>query len=393
MDKVSIPFQGFSLGAQEGGAMASEQRKKFKDWFDREAALAWVQQVQSVYPQFDGKIFERAACQSLDDLEFAARVQQFSDALAETLPSERSEAIDILRRSLPGLLPDCESPTDGWLQWPLGQFIADHGLEHYEVSMQAMMELTQRFTSEFAVRPFLESYPERVFQDFQVLCQHPNSHVRRWCSEGSRPRLPWGVVLKDLVRDPLPIFPILEALKDDPELYVRRSVANNLNDISKDHPELVVELCEKWSLDSNPLRDWLIKHALRGLVKDANPVALKILGFHAPQNLEVQLSLSPSQIRLNESLELQLRLKNRGKMVQKLQVDYVVHYVRLKDKISEKVFKWKTLEIDGDSALELSKKHFMKSTTIRALYPGSHRVEVQINGCRLAEASFDFANC
>ena len=368
----------------------AEEKKKFKDWFDRAAGLAWVVQIRKVYPEFDGERFARLASRGLKKLEFKGRVQQFSEALAQTLPKSTREALNILRKSLPEPLPDCDSPTDGWLQWPMGEFIAENGLDEYEASLDAMVALTQRFSSEFAVRPFLVKYPDRMLSDLLKLVDHPSPHVRRWCSEGCRPRLPWGMVLKDLVKDPSPVIPILEALKDDSNLYVRRSVANNLNDIAKDHPDLVVELCKKWSRASTPDRDWLIKHALRSLVKSAHPGALAVLGFSPPKKLELDFSLSPPTIALGESVVLTLRLRNCSKLSQRLQVDYVVHYVRKKQKTSEKVFKWKSLELGPGVTVTLDKKHAMKSTTIRALYPGSHRIEVQINGLRMAEAGFEF---
>ena len=148
--------------------------------------------------------------------------------------------------------------------------------------MTAMIELTQRFSSEYAVRPFVERYPEATFKRLLALTDDPSPHVRRWCSEGTRPRLPWGAKLHHLVADPSPIWPILEALKDDDELYVRRSVANNLNDIGKDHAALVVERCQAWLEDGNAQRDWTVKHGLRSLVKDGDPGALAVMGYGPP---------------------------------------------------------------------------------------------------------------
>ena len=161
-----------------------------------------------------------------------------------------------------------------------------------------MYALTQRFTAEYAVRPFVEHYPEESVSILYDLVGDESPHVRRWCSEAVRPRLPWGKVLKALVEDPEPILPILEALIDDPELYVRRSVANNLNDISKDHPELVVDLCEEWYDESNEERMWVVRHALRGLIKAAHRGALGLLGFPPPpEELRARLEVEPSEVR------------------------------------------------------------------------------------------------
>ncbi|PON16401.1 DNA alkylation repair protein [Candidatus Entotheonella serta] len=323
-----------------------------------------------------------------DWLEFAGRVQQFSDALAATLPQSVPKALAVLIESLPPPLPDCEAVTDGWLQWPVGQFIADHGLDHVEASMKAMIELTQRFTSEYAVRPFVERYPEVTFARLLALTDHPSPHVRRWCSEGARPRLPWGKKLQRLVADPSPIWPILESLKDDDELYVRRSVANNLNDIAKDHAALVVQRCGAWSEDGNERRDWVIKHGLRSLIKAGDAGALAVIGFGPPQGVTAILSIQPEQIAIGGEIALSAQLETTSRQAQALIVDYAVHYVRQGGKTSDKVFKWTTLQLPARERVTLDKRHSMKATTVRALYPGVHQADLQINGVRVAEGHF-----
>ncbi|MEM8963069.1 MAG: DNA alkylation repair protein [Acidobacteriota bacterium] len=367
---------------------ASNERKAFKNWFDHEAARALAEQIGSAHPSFDQGAFLRAATEDLNALEFNARVAQFADALATTLPADVPRALKILTASLPAPLPDCEAVTDGWLQWPIGHFIGTYGVDHYSASMSAMIELTQRFSAEFAVRPFAERYTDETLEELTRLTTHPSPHVRRWCSEGLRPRLPWGRRLQFLIDDPSPVWPILEALKDDPELYVRRSVANHLNDIAKDHPELVVERCLQWSTDASTERMWVIKHALRSLIKAGDPGALAVMGYHPPRDLEATLSVQPTSIEIGESVELEAIVHSSSDQAQDLLIDYVVHYVRKGDKVSAKVFKWKTLRLDALGKQSLTKRHSMRVTTIRALYPGTHRVELQINGARVAEASF-----
>lgn len=370
---------------------AETKRKAFKDWFDRSAAQAMASQMAGAMSGFDRRKFVRQATRDLQALEFTQRVQQFSDALRATLPESLPEALSVLVESLPPALPDCDSTTDGWLQWPLGQFIADHGLQHFDASMAAMVELTQRFSSEFAVRPFVEHYPEETFQRLRELTRHPSPHVRRWCSEGTRPRLPWGKKLRFLVSDPSPIWPILEALKDDEELYVRRSVANNLNDVAKDHPELVVARCKAWSRGASERRAWVIRHGLRTLIKKGDPGALAVVGYGPPRKLRAELSLSPKRIRVGGEVTLAAEIATTAARSQKLAVDYVVHYVRRNDKTSGKVFKWKTLTLPAGSTMALEKRHPMRKTTVRTLYPGLHRIELQVNGVRVAETSFQLA--
>ncbi len=366
----------------------ASERKAFKDYFDREAARALAAQVAAAWPRFDEQGFVRRATRGLGKLEFAGRVQQLSDALAATLPESVPEALGVLVASLPEPLPDCEAVTDGYLQWPVGQFIADHGLLHLDASFDAMVELTQRFSAEFAIRPFVAERPDETFAWLETLTGHPSPHVRRLCSEGTRTRLPWGRRLRALAADPTPVWPILEALKDDPERYVQRSVANHLNDVAKDHPALVVKRCRAWSKGAGEGRQWIVRHALRSLVKAGDPDALALIGFGRPLRLEATLRARPGRIAVGESVRLEARLETRATRAQDLMLDYVVHYVRKGDRSSEKVFKWKQVRLPARSTLELEKLHSMRATTVRALYPGLHRVELQANGERIAETRF-----
>lgn len=365
-----------------------EQRKAFKDYFDRAAAKQLADQIHAVHRRFDRAAFIRRCVRNLNQLEFSERVKQFAGAMHRTLPDATPRSLRILQDSLPPVLPDCDSVTDGWLQWPVGQFIADYGQSHLDESFAAMIELTQRFSSEFAVRPFVEHQPEETFRRLGSLIDHPSPHVRRWCSEGVRPRLPWGRKLQALIENPDPILGILESLHRDPELYVRRSVANNVNDIAKDHPDRVLKICGKWSRSANDSSQWVIKHGLRTLVKAGNTEALRLVGFQPPESIGLTLTLTPTQIAIGESVSMELTLANRSPKRQSLMIDYAVQYVRLGGRSSDKVFKWKSITLEPGEQTTVSKTHPMKVTTVRKLYSGRHRVVVQVNGQRLAEASF-----
>lgn len=367
-------------------------RKAFKDWFDEKAAASLADQIGAVHPKFDRSQFIKLATSGLFEKEFHARVEHFSNALLVTLPKSPPAALKILRKSLPPELPDTENVTDGWLQWPIGKFIADHGIDHFEESFETMIELTKRFSAEFAIRPFVVQYPERTMRRVLELTSHPNAHVRRLCSEGTRPLLPWGQKLHALIADSSPVLPVLEALKDDTSRYVTRSVANHLNDIAKNDPDLVISICRRWSEEASTERKWLIKHALRSLLKSGHPKALEILGFGPPRDLAATLSSEPETIAIGESIQFCAEIENRGSDKVSLMVDYVVHFVKKTGNAAPKVFKWKTLDlVPGESAI-LEKKQTMKHATIRTLYPGNHRVELQINGVRLAESDFDLSD-
>lgn len=368
--------------------MAEAERKSYKDWFDKEAAKALAAQLAAIDKKFETQNFIKRCCKGLTALEFNARVKQFADAMAASLPDEYPEALAIIQKSLPEPLADCDSVTDGWLQWPVGQFIADYGLDYFDESMECMVELTKRLTSEFAVRPFVERYPEQTFEYFHQCIEDDNPHVRRWCSEGSRTRLPWGGNLKALIAEPSPILPVLEALKDDQEIYVRKSVANSLNDLSKDHPALVVNVCQRWSKDSNEDRDWIIKQGLRTLIKQGDSRALKLTGFKTPEKVKSTLSLGKRRIATGEFVELQVSLRNESRKKQKLLLDYVVNFKGKNDKVRSKVFKWKSLELAAGEFLNIKKRHPMKQTSVRALYPGKHSIRLQVNGQLMEEAEF-----
>lgn len=365
------------------------ERKLFKDWFDRDAARQLARKVSSIDKNFDENKFIRLATGKINDLEFHARIRQFSNAFAETLSSAYPQAIDILIRSLPPALEGCDQIKEGYLFWPIGQFIADHGLDHFEDSLYAMTELTQRFTSEFAVRPFLEKHPDKTLENLTALTSHHNPHVRRWCSEGVRTRLPWGKKLHHLIADPAPIWLILEKLKDDPEIYVRRSVANNANDLAKDHPEAVIARCKSWSKNASPERLWVINRSLRSLIKDGHPAALRVVGYNPPKKLTAHLQAKPKRISIGDSVELTANMSSSLSRSQKLLIDYAVHYVRKGGKTGIKVFKWKQIELPASDDATLTKQHSMRITTIRALYPGTHKVELQVNGVRIAETKFE----
>jgi hypothetical protein len=197
--------------------------------------------------------------------------------------------------------------------------------------------------------------------------------------------LPWGKRLNSLVNDPTPLWTILEALKDDPERYVRRSVANNLNDIAKDHPELVIARCKKWNRKKTPERSRLIKHALRSLIKDGQPDALALIGFEPPCDISVDLTTDQSKAKIGDSIQLTASLSSHSAVEQSLLLDYIVHFVRKNGSTGAKTFKWTQLTLAPGGKRTVHKKHPFKLTTIRQLYAGVHRIELQLNGHRLTD--------
>ena len=250
-----------------------------------EAIACLAHNLQLVHPKFDAAGFRRTALQGLEPLGILERGQHLAAALRHHLPNRYAEAVEVMLRSLtPPLMQTHELGLAVFFYLPHVCFVANYGLDPahnrgadpFEVSMRAQYELTRRFSAEFSIRPYLQAWPERTLSRLMEWTRDPDPHVRRLCSEGTRPRLPWAPRLPAFVKDPRPVLPILEALKDDPDLYVRRSVANHLGDIAKDHPALAFGICEGWLAGASAERCWLIRHAVRHPAKHGVPAAVRL---------------------------------------------------------------------------------------------------------------------
>lgn len=366
------------------------ETQPFKSYLNAELAKQLAENIRQVYPDFPVNAFVAQASAGLDELELKARTAHIAAALRDHLPAEYAKAVNIL---LAILGPENEGEKGVFGEWyflmPVAYFVEVYGLEEFEVSMKAMYEITKRHTSEFAVRPFLIRYPERTWQQLHEWVTDENPHVRRWVSEGTRPRLPWGRQLPAFIEDPRPVLTLLEHLKDDPSLYVRRSVANNLNDISKDHPDLVIETLTCWHKGASQGTLWLIRHALRTLLKKAHPDALRLLGYGEAQVSLNEFHITPSVLQFGESLTLSFTLQSTSEQTQQLMIDYLVHFVKANGKTRAKVFKWSKKTLKAGQTLTLRKKHTIKPITTRRYYGGTHRVELQVNGKIMGEAIFE----
>lgn len=351
--------------------------------------------LQRAWPAFDRARFEKLALANLAALEMKARAMQVADALEATLPPDFDHAATIIETTLApvrdgedlGWQSD-DSGLAGWIGWGLGEFIARRGVAHPERALRALHALTQRFTGEWAIRPILLAHPELTFATLQQWTRDPSPHVRRLASEGSRPRLPWGLQLKPLIADPSPTAPLLHALQDDASPYVRRSVANHLNDIAKDHPARVADWLDTHLPGATPERRALLKHASRTLVKKGDARVLAAWGLGAAFNGEATLRLRPKRVAVGGALELTLELTSTARKPQRLAIDYVVHHVKANGGTSPKVFKGWTRTLAAGETVALAKKHSLKTITTRVYHPGLHRIAVQVNGQVVAEAAF-----
>jgi len=348
-----------------------------------------------VSPEFNNDIFTELASQSLDKLELKQRVMQLRDALDATLPTNIDQRCAVLVASLhPSEDTDrdqvkfSDEGASGFAVWPLTELVSHCGMAYPEQSLAVLKEMTKRFSAEFAVRPFLVEHETLTLRVFQAWTMDENRHVRRLVSEGSRPRLPWGMRLHNFVDNPAPLMPLLEALKDDPEEYVRRSVANNLNDIAKDHPGTVVNTAEEWIKDAGKPRIKLLKHACRSLIKNGNSDALGLFGYSAVGSATAEMQITSPVVRYGESLEFMLSLTGLEPGAN-LVIDYVVHFVKANGSTSPKVFKWMDKQAVKSSTLTAARKHAIKPITTRKYYPGTHALEIKVNGVSLAMAEFE----
>lgn len=311
------------------------------------------------------------------ELSLKQRVRRIATTLYQQLALPFPDCCELLKpvsseiRGLPGLIfPD---------------IVEQFGLDDFATSMQALAHFTCYSSAEFAIRPFLHRYPQQSLQQLQLWAGSDNVHLRRLSSEGCRPRLPWGQKLPQFIADPSPLLPLLQLLKQDPEDYVRRSVANNLNDISKDHPDWVLQLAQQWH-GQHRHTDWILKHALRGLLKQRHPQALQLFGCNV-RPLEAKLMLTQQQLRYGEVLQFSAQLQLQDGPAP-LRVEYAIDFASKNGSKRHKVFQWLQRQA-GPGILQLQKSYRFSDLTTRRHYAGAHQLHLIVNGSIVVSATFD----
>ncbi|MDD2918765.1 DNA alkylation repair protein [Rhodoferax sp.] len=362
-----------------------------KNQYGADVPRAIAAMISKVHPAFNCERFVGDALDGYEALELMPRGKKIAQALRRHLPDDYPRAMAILLDSLDQ--PHGRDPNlslASFLYLPHTMFVAQYGLAHFEMSMRAQHALTQRFTAEFSIRPFLEQYPDATLQQLEAWTADPSPHVRRLVSEGTRPRLPWAPRLRQFQADPAPVLALLELLKDDPELYVRRSVANNLNDIGKDHPAVLASTAQAWLKNAPAGRAWIVGHALRSAVKRGERAALKVLGFGNKAQVAVgHIQMTPARAVMGGSVRIGFTLTSTHSHGQRVLVDLAVHYIKASGQASAKVFKLKTLELAPGQTAALAKTLSLAELTTRKHYPGVHRVEVILNGVTQSLGAFE----
>jgi 3-methyladenine DNA glycosylase AlkC len=336
---------------------------------------------EHAYPNFNAKGFIKEVTHNIEPLSLNERLRNTSVVLSQHLPADYKQAIDIMFRAI-------NEVPKGYTALVFPDFVGLYGKEHFELSMEALKHFTTFGSSEFAIREFIRIAPEKVLKVMKSWTKDSNPHIRRLASEGSRPRLPWSFKLDAILKNPALTRPILEALKADEELYVKKSVANHLNDLSKDHPDYMIALMQEWGTD-NPHTAWIIKHASRSLIKKGHKDSLAIFNFEKKVKLRVEnFRLSPARIHLGEVLQLDFDIISEKSTPQKLVIDYAIHYAKATGNLSRKVFKLKEVTLLPGQQLHLTKKQLFKDFTTRKHHSGKHQIEIMINGHAYVEKSF-----
>jgi len=339
---------------------------------------------------FDSESFEKFALDNLSSLELKQRVHHIIEVLQQHLSKDILENFSLFKQiKRVWDHGNTDDPFRSFAAWPIIDYIAVYGVEYPEESLDLMAELTSIFSAEFAVRPFIKQFPQLCHERFKLWFNSEDEHVRRLVSEGTRPRLPWGMKLQQFIDDPMPNIPLLTQLKNDPSLYVRRSVANHLNDIAKDNTDVVIETCQKWHKDASAEVLWVIKHATRTLVKQGEPRIFSLLGYTDKPKIDCsELSLSAKNIKMGEQIDFTFSLQSKSEIKQKVVIDYALYFVKANNDQKPKIFKLKNLSLQAKSKVTLQKTFSFKAISTRKYYPGVHKVEILING--ISQQSIEF---
>jgi 3-methyladenine DNA glycosylase AlkC len=353
-----------------------------KEIFDRARLASIADAAAETAPGFDHRRFMAAATNDLDDLGIMQRMRQTAVALEAALGMPFPKAAGFLRELAPRL-------DHGFAAIALCEYVALFGRDQFDLAMQALHDLTRFGSAEFAVRHFLAADFDRTLAVMRGWAGDADEHVRRLSSEGSRPRLPWSFRLERAIADPSLTGPILERLKADPSLYVRKSVANHLNDIGKDHADALIERVSRWD-PADKRTAWIVRNALRSLIKKGDARALALIGATGTAQVRVEsFSVTPQRLALGGNVTISAELVATGHADQHIVADYAVHYVKANGGSSRKVFKLRELDMPARGRASLTVRRAIRDFTTRRHYPGRHAVELMLNGTVVAEGAFE----
>jgi 3-methyladenine DNA glycosylase AlkC len=337
----------------------------------------------AAWPEFPRRQFVSGLRSRLEALELLARIELLADGLVAALPSDFEDAAAVLWRAL-------ASPTfTGWMTWPCGGFVARRGIDHPEMALRLLAGLTPRWSSEFALRPFIERHPAVTYDFLHRWVADADEHVRRLVSEGTRPRLPWAPRSRRLIDDPTPNLTLIGALVEDPSPYVRRSVANHLYDIAKDHPDLAIDLARQWA-ERGERGAWIARHGLRTLVKRGDRDALVVLGVHPDADVSVsELTVDKRHVRIGEAVTVACTLVLGSGPPADVVIDYRVHFDGARSVKEPKVFKLARRHLERAQPVTFTITPRFEHVSTRRIHPGAHTIDIQVKGSVLASITVD----
>ena len=338
--------------------------------------------ILEAYPGFDRQKFKQNVFdKQWPERELKARMTHIAESLHPFLPADYPHAIEVLTTA--------SQKFSGFEAMFFPAFAELFGLDDFKHSTAALEIMTRFSSSELAVRPFIIKYGKKMMQQMERWAESDNYHVRRLASEGCRPRLPWAMALPEFKRDPSPVLAVIEKLMLDESEYVRRSVANNLNDISKDHPEILITILQK-RLGQHDYSDRILKHASRSLLKQGNIDVLKLFGFSDPDHITIADLQIAKSVRLEGALPFSFAIQAEEKMLGKLRIEYAIDFMKANGKQARKIFKISEAHY-ADHAKKISRSHSFKLITTRKYYPGRHDLAVIINGKQLDSIAFELS--
>jgi len=353
----------------------------WKDKLNHDTVSEFAESIKSVYRAFDVTEFMKSTMKDWETLELMASGRRITENMQKFLPADYKEAISIMDKVI--------VISDDFFKMCFPTFVELYGTseQYWDISMAALELYTQYSSSEFAVRPFIINHEKRMMKQMYVWSKHENEHVRRLSSEGCRPALPWGVALAKYKKDPSPILPILEQLKADPSEYVRKSVANNLNDISKTHPDLVAKLAKKWH-GKHKHTDWIIKHGCRTLLKKGNREVLELFGLGNADAVEVSgFALSDTTISFGGDITFSFEIKVKADT--KVRLEYGMDFMKANGKQNRKIFQISEIAMKNKQKKSYSKSHSLADVSVRKHYPGVHAITLIVNGTQRGTLEFE----
>ncbi|MBL4734720.1 MAG: DNA alkylation repair protein [Flavobacteriales bacterium] len=361
----------------------------FKNIYNQKFFEKFTKALLVVIPDFDKASFlNHIYDNEWENRELKQRMRHVAETLKRHLSDDYSDNVNTVIRIIEHLQKNgIREEVIEYMFFP--DFIELYGLDHYKISVNAIEKITQFTSCEFGVRPFIIKHPKKMMEQMLRWSTHEHPMVRRLSSEGCRPRLPWAMAIPHLKESPLSIIPILENLKNDESESVRKSVANNLNDVSKDNPDTVIAITRSWKGKTKET-DWLIKHGCRTLLKQGNSEVMELFGFGSIQNIKIDnFQIQTPKVKLGEALSFTFQLKNTGDSTSKIRLEYGLYYQKANGSLSKKVFKISERNYPENSTTTINRKQPFREITTRKFHPGKHELSLIINGNEFEKIAFE----